>query len=213
MSKKDFLDEKIIELLDQVENYVGEYPSNDQQENVNIVEQSLDTGFIVDREKVEFERKVVIEDKLTMKLPTDFTEMDCAAAKLKYPSEQRPQIIFTDPSGLINFWITPTEEILKEEAIENVRDQMFAMVQRLNPGIKPQQLGVEIVSGKTVAYVEYSNPALDGKVYNLMFLFSIDQKMTMACFNCLTKNAKYWQKPMLEMLKSMEFTSDKKERN
>jgi len=205
MSKKEFLDEKIIELLDQVEKYAGEYPKDDQHENGDMIEQSLETSFTVDRKKVEFERKVMIDDKLTIMLPADFVEMDTATAKLKYPSEQRPPIIFTDPSGFVNFWVSPTEEFMPEDEIENVRDQIFAMIRRLNPGIKPQESGVEIASEKKIAYIEYSNPVVDGKVYNLMFLFEMDKKMTMACFNCLTKDSKYWKKPMLEMLKSMEF--------
>jgi len=213
MSKKEFIDEKIIELLDQVENYAGEYPKDEPHENVDVIEQSLETSFIVDRKKVEFERRVMIEDKLTIMLPINFDEMDAEAAKLKYPSEQRPPIIYTDPSNLVNFWVSPSEEFVSEDGVENLRDQIFSMISRLNPGIKPQQSGVEIVSQKKVAYIEYSNPTLDSKIYNLMFLFAIDEKMTAACFNCLTKDSKYWKKPMFEMLKSMQFTNVEKERS
>ena len=213
MAKKEFLDEKIIELLDQVEHYAGVAPESEQQEGIGTTEQSLESSFVIKGTKVEFERKIMIDDKLTIMLPTDFTEMDTEFAKLKYPSEGRPQIIFTDPSGGVNFWVTLTQEPLLEKGIEDTLGQMFGLIRRLNPGIKPQQSGVEQVASKTVAYIEYSNPAIEGKVYNLMFLFSINEKMAIACFNCSTKEAKYWRRPMLEMLKSMEFTIDGKESN
>ena len=216
MEKKEFLDEKIIELLDQVETYTHEQqPMNDnvQQEQEEVVEQSLETYFVIDRKQVAFERKIIIENKLTMMLPKDFTEMTSEVAKMKYPSEERPNLILTDPSGTVNFWVSTTEEFLPEKEIENVRDQMFSMIQRLNPGIKPQQSGVEQIMSKTFAYIEYSNPAIEGKVYNLMFIFTINDKMTIACFNCSTKEAKYWKSPMFEMMKSMVFTSSEKEGN
>ena len=210
MDSKDFLDEKIIELLDRVENYANEYPGSDQQENGDIVEQSLETGIVVDRKLVEFERKTVIEGKLTIMLPIDFTKMNPDIARLKYPSEQRPQVIFTDPNNSVNFWVTRGEDFVEEKSIENLRDQVFATIQRLNPAIKIQQSGVEIVSDRKVAYVEYSNPVIDGKIYNVMVFLAIDEKVTIVCFNCITKSAKYWRNPMMEMLKSMQFTTDKR---
>ncbi len=55
------------------------------------------------------------------------------------------------------------------ETIEHFRNQVFGMMRRVNPGIKQRELGVIEVSGKRIAYVEFSNPAMDGKLYNLMF--------------------------------------------
>ena len=80
---------------------------------------------------------------------------------------------------------------------------------RMNPGIKPQSTGKEAISDKNIAYVEFSNPALDGKLYNLMFFFELDGKTLMGSFNCITKSMRYWQKPALEMMRSIKVLDPK----
>ena len=202
MDKMKYLDEQIINLLDRVENYASEYSDDDPQDHVT--EQSFAKGFIIDRKRIEFARREVIETKLSIMLPKDFTKMSPDIAKLKYPSEHRPQVIYTNPANTVNFWVTEGEDFPAEHDIEEMRDQVFATVTRLNPAVKAQQSGSVMVSTtKKVAYIEYSNPVLDGKIFNLMFMLSLKAKLMIGCFNCLTKESKYWRKPMLEMVKSM----------
>ncbi len=93
-------------------------------------------------------------------MPEDFTEMTLEAAMKKYPSQHRPQTIFTDETGTVNLLFQYMEGEAGNETIEHFRNQVFGMMRRVNPGIKQRELGVIEVSGKRIAYVEFSNPAM-----------------------------------------------------
>ena len=84
----DFLDEKIMEMRRQ-----------EKQKELNIRED----GLIVKGEKIEFQDTTLFQEKMLILLPTSFVDMPQKIARLKYPSEQRPQIIKTDLLGSTNF--------------------------------------------------------------------------------------------------------------
>jgi hypothetical protein len=142
-----------------------------------------------------------------MMIPKEFTDMDLETAKIKYPMEQRPQTILTDSTGTVNFLFSYMDQQITNDETEMVRDKLLSIMMRVNPGIKPQTRGKEVISGKNTAYVEFSNPAIDGKLYNLMFFIELDKRVLMGSFNCLTKSAKYWQKPAFEMMQSIKVLS------
>ena len=83
----DFLDEKIMEMRRQ-----------EKQKELNIRED----GLIAKGEKIEFQDTPLFQEKMLILLPTSFVDMPQKIARLKYPSEQRPQIIKTDLLGSTN---------------------------------------------------------------------------------------------------------------
>ena len=93
---------------------------------------------------------------------------------------------------------------VSDATIENFRNQIFGMMKRVNPGIKEREIGSMDVLGKKIAYVEFSNPAMDGKLYNLMFYLAVKGQPLMGSFNCRTKEMKYWRSVAFEMIQSIE---------
>ena len=77
----EFLDEKIIEAR-----------RKEAQNKLDIRKDCL----IVNGEKIEFQETPLFQGKMTLLLPISFVDMPQKVAKIKYPSEQRPQIIKTD---------------------------------------------------------------------------------------------------------------------
>ena len=207
MGKDDHLDEKIIKMIDQVETPV--VVSYDAKTEMPPEERTIYTGLKIAGQWTEFEERPFVEDKITMMIPKEFTEMSSEDAKIKYPMEQRPQTIQTDSTGAVNFLFSYMDEHITNDDTEMVRDKLLSIITRVNPGIKPQSRGKEVISDKNVAYVEFSNPTMDAKLYNLMFFLELDEKTLMGSFNCLTKSMKYWQKPAFEMMRSIKILSPK----
>ena len=208
MSKKEFLDEKIIEMMNEVEQPV--LPLEEEVE-VKPEERTIYTGIKIKDKWVYFEERLFVEDKIKMMVPDFFTEMEQELAKIKYPSEQRPEMILTDDTTSINLMFSYMEDEMTNEEAEEVRDQMIGMMTRLNPGVKPQGTGVEVVANKNVAYVEFSNPVMDGKLYNLLYFLELEGRTLMISFNCRTKEMKYWKKPAFEMMQSIQISENGKE--
>jgi len=208
MGKDDFLDEMIIKMIDEVEEpAAASSQAQDAKTEIPHEERTIYTGLRIAGQWIEFEERRFLGDMIAMMVPTEFTEMDQESAKIKYPMERRPQTILTDYTGTVNILFSDLGEPIKNEDAETIRDGMMKIMCRVNPGIKPQATGLEVIADKNLAYVEFSNQAIDGKVYNLMFFLEVAGKATMISFNCLTKSIKYWKKAAYEMMQSVKVES------
>jgi len=88
MAEKDeFFDEKILE-----------YRRKARKEKYN----SLETGMYIKDELVHFERNELFQKKMNIMLPVTFVNMPPNLARIKYASEQRPQIIKTSLDTSVN---------------------------------------------------------------------------------------------------------------
>jgi len=205
MSKDKHLDDKVIEMISKTEQLkaVSAEPE-ENRENIPPEERTIYTGIKINGKWIEFEERLFIEDKLAMMVPKEFTEMEQEKAKLKYPMEQRPGTILTDYTGEINILFSYTDEEITNEDTVMIRDKMLAMMSRVNPGIKAQSTGEKVISDKKVAYVEFSHPTIDGKLYNLMYFMELDGRTMMGIINCLTKSMKYWKQHAFEMMQSIQ---------
>lgn len=207
MGKDELLDEKILEMINKVEKPAGTAPLPEpvkKPDDIPPQERTIYTGIKVSGGNwVEFAERLFVEDKLAMMVPVEFTEMDQESAKLKYPMEQRPGTILTDSTGEINILFSNIDEQITNNDVVMIRDKMLAMMVKMNPGIKPQSTGEKEISGKNVAYAEFTHPTIDGKLYNLMYFLELDGKTLMGIFNCLTKTMKYWKQAAFEMMQSI----------
>ena len=213
MQDHEFLDEKIIRAINQAEAEKEESAKEASAEATAISpeERTIYTGIKIGGQWIEFEERSFMNDKVLMMVPREFTEMDEQSKKIKYPSEQRPEEILTDSAGGVNIYLGNLDEVASDDDVEMIRDVLLKIMQRVNPGIRLLETGKEVVSGEDFAYAEYANPAIDGKVYNLMFFFKINGRAVMGGFNCLSKSMKYWKKHALEIMQSIKVTEFGKE--
>lgn len=212
MKQDEFFDEQIIDMINQSEQKTAASISNQSEsaekaeENVTAdpEKQSIDTGIKILGRWIYFERQPLAKETITMMLPKDFVPMSPDIARKKYPSEQRPETIFTDETGTINLMFQYMEGEESNTTIESFRNRIFGMMKRVNPGIKEREMGVVDAAGEQIAYVEFSNPVMDGKLYNLMFYLAVKGRPLMGSFNCRTKEMKYWRSAAFEMMQSIE---------
>ena len=186
---------------------MGKDEQMDERLQIPREERTIYTGIRISGQWIDFEERHFMEDKVAMMVPVEFKLMDEEVAKIKYPMDRRPGTILTDHTGTINILFSDLGEPMENEDAETVRDGVMRIMRRVNPGIKPQSTGLEELEGKKIAYVEFSNPAMDGKLYNLMFFLEVWGKATMISINCLTKSMKYWKGPAFEMMQSLKVTA------
>lgn len=209
MENEDYLDEKIIAMINQVEQPV---PVETGIVEKNPEERTIYSGIKVTGKWIEFERRSFVAGKITMMVPKEFEIMEPEKAKIKYPAEQRPTTILTDHTGAVNILFNYMGEDRVEGEMDAYRSRTFGMMCRINPGIKLQSMGTELISGQKVAYVEFTNPVIDGKLYNLMYFLAVENRILMVSFNCRTKTVKYWKQPAFEMMCSTEVMNKEENR-
>ena len=202
MSNNKYFDEEVIEMVNEAESSFADnaLPADDLPRD----EQTIYTGIKILGEWIAFEERRFIEEKISMTVPAEYKPMDEETAQIKYPMEQRPGVILTDHTGASNISINHMDQAISADELEKFRDKMASMMNRMNPGIKAQATGTEEISGNKAVYVEFTNPALDMKLYNLMFFMELDGRVLMININFPAKSMKYWKDPAFEMMRSVK---------
>ncbi|MCL1810053.1 MAG: hypothetical protein FWG42_09865 [Clostridiales bacterium] len=135
--------------------------------------------------------RCIIEGRLYMLIPEDFVMMPPEIAEIKYPSESRPDITYTDSEGTTTISFILTRDKLKSEDIEAAMEYLQKVFTRVHParGI----LSSDIIEGELrVGHFDFISPAIDGEIYNLVFIFSLDGRLAFGAFSCLHLDMATW---------------------
>lgn len=196
--EEQYLDEKIIKISNYNENKNEEATSESNQAN-NIAD-----GIKIQGRIYTFEKTALYDNKFTILLPTNFKRMDEAVAKFKYPSEERPEIILSDDTGATNITFNYIPEEITNEEIPNTRDAMVKILKKLHPSSRWFEIGEKNVKEKNVAFCEFSSPALDGNIFNVMYFVEIHENILMGTINFKANEKKYWKIAAHQIIETIE---------
>ena len=79
-------------------------------------------------------------------------------------------------------------------AVKQVFEQQFRQ-----PEIDFRKSEIKNINGRDFIIIEMITPAVDTKVYNLMFVTSSEGRLLMGTFNCTMDHLKEWQ-PLAEQI-------------
>ncbi len=153
---------------------------------------------------IDLEIKSLLNDKVELKIPKRFDIMSEKMAKMKYPSERRPTIVYTNESGGINVGLNLTKSKASQENISSFKDMMLKTFKNAYPSAEWIDNGVKEINGRKVGYLEMVTPAIDTKIYNLIFFTDVDGQLLLCTFNCTEKNIKEWKPVAKEIMTSIK---------
>ena len=189
----DFLDEKIIEAR-----------RKEAQKELDIRKD----GLIVKGEKIEFQDTPLFQEKMLILLPTSFVDMPQKIARLKYPSEQRPQIIKTDLLGSTNFAFNLFDKAIQPAQMKSAADGMKLILKKVNPANVFYEDGTEPLGKTMLSWFEFKGHGIDTQIYYIMFLTSIGGKLMHGIFNCAIADMETWREAVFQVIRSIQDTSD-----
>ncbi|MGE6513275.1 hypothetical protein [Lysinibacillus sphaericus] len=214
-----FLDEKILALrnemreqekheLAQKEAALQENEPEPQQEEQHEL-QAIDLyqDFVdIDGEDVPVIDQRILNGKITLRMPKLFSIMLPELASLKYPSERRPNIIYTDESTSINLAFNMTPHVLTEAGVAEFQENMIDVLEQAQPSAEWLDTDVIEINDKTIGFIEVITPAIDGDIFNLMFFASIDGQALIGTFNCMEEDLEDWRPIARAMMETLQFT-------
>ncbi len=153
---------------------------------------------------IEFETKTLLSGKINLKIPKTFEIMADEMLKLKYPSERRPTLVYTNESGEINVAINLTQNKANQNVIAAYKDNFVQTFKNSYPTAEWKDKNVKEINGRKVGYLELITPAIDTEIYNLMFFTDLDGKLLLCSFNCTKKNITEWSVAAKEIMNSLK---------
>lgn len=174
----------------------------------NVVE-GIQSGLLVlGAEELHFTETMLLDRKISLRIPTSFTPMPEEYVAIKYPAARRPKYIFTDDSLCINVNVNPTENRMYNDEMKKMHTELMGMLGRMQPNAswleqdvlqlgecmdfyhEKQVIGEE---QKQVGFYECITPAMDGSIYSLTFFIAYEEKGLFFSLNCTEKHMKLWR--------------------
>lgn len=152
---------------------------------------------------IELEKRKILNDQVEILLPKEFEIMSEEMMKLKYPSERRPTLVYTNESGGINVAFNHTASNASQQHIDIYKDNFVKMFQNLYPSAEWLNTGTKQINGRKVGYMELITPAIDTKIYNLMFFTDLNGRLLLCTFNCVDRERKDWVEPAKQIMNSL----------
>lgn len=160
---------------------------------------------LVDGKNIAFLEREIIKGKLWMWMPDGFGPLSKELAKLKYPNENRPDIIYTNKETTVNVTFSYKREKLKEGEEEKIRDYMKGIVGRVQTSSEMIEEGVVKAEKNCLAWFDFMTPAIDTDIYNLMFFSSLRGRLLIGSCNCLDEDREEWKELFAQMLETVRY--------
>lgn len=145
----------------------------------------------------------VLSNAASIKMPADFSIMKKELVQLKYP-QNPPAEVYTDSAARVNLNFKITKQPLEERDVFKagpaVENQIISM-------LKCEKVSSEqiIVNGARLYVFSFISQAVDVPIYNQMFIFSLNGKLTLGSFNCVIRLRDQWESTAKEMVRSIKF--------
>lgn len=182
---KKYLDEEILRKREEL-----------KKEKFN----SLEGGYYIDGKVVGFQKKEIM-NCFSILVPDIMGIMPEQFARIKYPSEFRPQVILTTLNLSTNIGFSLFYRSIELDEIENLSWRMEAAIKRDHPDYRFQgEQKMKKVDGYRFSFRSH---ALDDDLFNLMSVVHLKRHTALVSFNCLYKKYKQWEEPIVLMLETI----------
>lgn len=186
-----------------------EYAKNLEQKNerekiINEVVSEIKNGKLkVKKINLDIKQEEFL-NKFKIYIPKNFKLMPDKIAKAKYPSEARPNIIYTDKNNTCNIGLNYLNVLLTDDMVIEFRDAMKDAYLLENKSAQIIEKSSFKVEDTTIAYYSFYSPAGDINMFNLISILSIEDKPLIINFNCLEKDKEKLELLFFGILKTIE---------
>jgi hypothetical protein len=153
---------------------------------------------------IDLETKLLLDNKIEIKIPKDFEIMSEEMMKLKYPSERRPTLVYSNETGGINVAFNLTQNQANQKLIPAYKDNLVQTFKNTYPSAEWKDNGVKTINGRDIGYLELLTPAIDTEIYNLMFFTDLEGKLLLCTFNCTKKSINEWSPVAKNIMNSLK---------
>lgn len=181
---------------------------DEQGSNTSEDEKNLSAEEEIPNENPDLEQISILSGKVDILMPKSFVIMPEDMAKLKYPLETRPSLIYTNEDGTVNMAFTHSSSKIKENQISAFQDSLMNSMKEGQPDAKWLDSGIEEINGKSVGYFQLITPAIDTEVYNSFWFTELDGRILMCNFNSTVELMNEWEPVGQEIRNSLRINDN-----
>jgi hypothetical protein len=94
--------------------------------------------------------------------------------------------------GGINVGFNLTQNKMDQSFIEAYVELIENSFKSAYPSAEWKNKGTQEINGRKIGYLEVITPAIDTKIYNLLFFTDLNDQLLLCTFNCTEKDIEDW---------------------
>jgi len=131
--------------------------------------------------------------RVKMLLPRDFEPLDDQMLRVKYPTGDRPALVYTDKTTEVNVALQHTQyQMSAEKMVEECAEAIVAFKSGFPAWSEWFRSELHPINGRPFLLFELRTPALDTRVRNIMAVTSLDNRMLVISFNVTRELERQW---------------------
>ncbi len=134
----------------------------------------------------------LLNGKLTLPIPKSFTSMSEEMLRIKYPSERRPTLVWTNESGSVNVAVNHTLNAVRPDQLPQLLETMESSLKNLHPSATWYRSEVASIEGKEFIVIDLRTPAVDTQIRNVMVGTSLEGRLLLVTFNVVERLENTW---------------------
>ncbi|MEC0181029.1 hypothetical protein P4H61_05910 [Paenibacillus peoriae] len=205
------IDEQWLKMIAEQEQKEKQKSARSALSGENISSSIQEGELVIGDERIHFESKEVVPDRVYMFVPASFVPLPDDYAKMKYPADRRPQTIFADETLEINLTVNATNNRLVNDEMESFVKDLSTMLKRMQPNARWIGEGVREVGQHKMGFYEFTVPVLDGVMYNGIFFIELDGKGVFFGLNCMERHQEKWQPIAHGIMNTLQIVDEKAE--
>ena len=148
-------------------------------------------------------KEKIFDEKTSIMIMQEFEPLDENLVRLKYPAENRPQKILATDNGAVCLTFQMTFIELTEQTIPPIVQMIKQNIHKMQPAIQFIEEGVEKVGDIPYGWFDFKGFAIDGPIYYLQVLLSIDRKMCNMSLSVPYEQREKWKQETFRMLQTI----------
>lgn len=139
----------------------------------------------------KFVMQPLLDGKVMIAVPREFELMSDEMARLKYPSERRPPIIFTNTEGTVNITVRPTTQNVTNGTIDLARTTLTESFRSIYPSGNVGSTLFDL-GDRTAFFIRMTTPAVDSEIRNMIMGAAVDDRLVLFGFNVTRELESKW---------------------
>jgi hypothetical protein len=130
-----------------------------------------------------FDTKSLLKGRVSLLIPRGFEPMSAELLVRKYPSANRPNLVYSNAATTINVALEHTIHRVPPAELAAVHQAMRSTLGNVYPSAEWFRSEIRVINGRQFFLLDVRTPAVDTVVRNLMVGTSLDDRLLMVSFN------------------------------
>lgn len=183
----------------------AEEAADGENENLFRFENNIERGYVVVKyEKLELEKKVLMDGKLSMLLPQKFGPVKEALLPEMDPEPVSPGWIYCDEAEDVTIAFDFEKGEVRPEELEGIRDEFADLMIRLYPASEIKERETIGDGTETITRFSLILPMPEEDCYHTLFFRAMPDGLLMGTFDCSVYEKKQWGQILVQLLGTLK---------